>query len=185
MIYLTLGEISTYTSVAGITQQIINQASTIIDTFIGNIDKQQTNQVVNLSKKFKGKLNKIRTNVPLISVDQVQAISKSMFGISYEDYDASQLIVDEQGYFDFYPNDSIYLRVYGNRVSQLSVTYTYGYETAPEDLKLACGLLCQNLAKRGSFGAKSITDYDVQLTFLDDSIMTSDIRNILLKYRGV
>ena len=204
MIYLTLQEISTYTTISGITQQVINQASGLIDTFVGTLDKKQKVEVINVNNRssgltmanmsigglatgrtLKGKLSQVRTNVPLVSIDTLRGVYKTMFGTTYETLATSDFYVDDQGHFSYYPSLGLNSIIYGATPVALEVTYTYGYTDAPEDLKLACGLICQNLARRGSFGAKSIQDFDVSLTFADDSIITSDIRSILMKYRGV
>ena len=200
MKYLTLNEASTYCTISGITQQIIDQASGLIDTYVASLDKKQkveviqanTRSVSSLStgnlptaKAIKGKLSQVRANVPLVTVDLLRGVYKTMFGTTYETLSAVDFYVDDQGRFTYYPSMGINSIIYGASPIALEVTYTYGYTTPPEDLKLACGLICQNLARRGSFGAKSIQDFDVSLTFLDDSIITSDIRSILMRYRGV
>lgn len=205
MKYLTLNEVSTYCTISGITQQIIDQASGLIDTFVGSIDKKQKVEVIqsnnrsvgrlsmsNLSigglstgRTIKGKLSQVRTNVPLVTIDSLRGVYKTMFGTTYETLATTDFYVDDQGHFTYYPSAGLNAIIYGATPVALEVTYTYGFTTPPEDLKLACSLICQNLARRGSFGAKSIQDFDVSLTFLDDSIITSDIRSILMRYRGV
>jgi hypothetical protein len=197
MIYLTLNEATAYCTISGVTQQIINQASGLIDTYVGSLDKKQKTEVVQANNKsinrlsvatgraIKGKLSQVRTNVPLVTVDALRGVYKTMFGTTYETLSTTDFYVDDQGHFTYYPSIGLNSIIYGASPIALEVTYTYGYTTPPEDLKLACSLICQNLARRGSFGAKSIQDFDVSLTFLDDSIITTDIRSILMRYRGV
>ena len=200
MKYLTLNEVSTYCTISGITQQIIDQASGLIDTFVGSLDKKQKVEVIQANTRsvsglsigslptaraIKGKLSQVRTNVPLVTVDSLRGVYKTMFGTTYETLSTADFYVDDQGRFTYYPSMGLNSIIYGASPIALEVTYTYGYTTPPEDLKLACSLICQNLARRGSFGAKSIQDFDVSLTFLDDSIITSDIRSILMRYRGI
>lgn len=195
MIYLTLAEINDYCTIAGISQQIINQASGLMDIVVGPLDKKQKTETIQVNnrsmynptilKPIKGRLSQLRANVPLVSVDLLRGVYRSAFGISYDSLETADFYVDEQGYFTYYPSMGLNSIIYGGLPTALEVTYTYGYDAAPEDLKLACGLICQNLARRGSFGAKSIQDFDVSLSFQDDSIITSDIRSILMKYRGV
>ena len=200
MKYLTLNEVSTYCTISGITQQIIDQASGLIDTFVGSLDKKQKVEVIQANTRsvsrlsmgnlptartIKGKLSQVRTNVPLVTIDLLRGVYKTMFGTTYETLSTTDFYVDDQGRFTYYPSMGLNSIIYGASPIALEVTYTYGYTTPPEDLKLACSLICQNLARRGSFGAKSIQDFDVSLTFLDDSIITSDIRSILMRYRGI
>lgn len=200
MKYLTLNEVSTYCTISGITQQIIDQASGLIDTFVGSLDKKQKVEVIQANTRsvsrlsmgnlptartIKGKLSQVRTNVPLVTIDLLRGVYKTMFGTTYETLATTDFYVDDQGRFTYYPSIGLNSIIYGASPIALEVTYTYGYTTPPEDLKLACSLICQNLARRGSFGAKSIQDFDVSLTFLDDSIITSDIRSILMRYRGI
>lgn len=186
MIFLTQSEVPKYCTVDVISDAVISQANLMVNSYLGNIGKQQQkNERISLNRNNRGKLSKIKENIPLISIDEVKSVIRTPFGMSSDVLDTSGVYVDNYGYFEFYQETGINQMIFGGNYDSLQITYTYGYETPPEELKVACALIAQNIAKRGTFGAKSITDFDVQLQFLDDSIITSDIRMILNKYRGV
>lgn len=185
MIYLDASEVATYCTMP-IEQTVLTQANLIVESYIGDIGQQQkVNERIVLNRSNRSKLSKIKDNVPLISVDEVTAQTRTPFGISNEAIDVSNVVVDNYGYLTYYPGSSMMQQMFGGTTKEILVTYTYGWSTIPSDIKFATGVIAQNIAKRGTFGNKSIVDFDVQLQFLDDSVVTSDVRLVLQKYRGV
>jgi hypothetical protein len=185
MIILTQSELSAYTS-ATIDDTVLNQANILINSYVGDIGKQQvSDERISLSGYAKPKLSKVKEYIPLVSVDILKTQLRTPFGLTTETIDTSRVYVDSFGYVDYYPDCGLGQMIFGGTPQTLLVTYTYGYTTAPDDLKLACAIIAQNIAKRGTFGANRVTDFDVTLQFLDDSIITSDVRRVLNKYRGV
>lgn len=185
MIYLTLADVPNYCSVS-VDQVALTQANIIIETYLGDIGEQQkVDEKVSLNRSNKGKLQKIKDNIPLVSIDSVKGQVRTPFGISEDDISTTNVDVDPYGYLVYYPGCGLNQMIFGGNINTLLVTYTYGYSEPPEDLKFACAAIAMNIAKRGTYGFKGLTDFDVQLQFLDDSIITSDIRMILNKYRGV
>lgn len=185
MIYLKPEEVAAY-CVFSIDPVMLTQANQLVTTYIGDISKQQaTNEQVLLNRNNKGKLQKVKEFIPLVSVDSVKTQCVTPFGISLDNTDASSVAIDPYGYLTYYMGLGINPLAYGRKVNSLLVTYTFGYDVIPEDIKVATGIIAQNIAKRGTFGATNITDFDVQLGFLNDSIITSDVIVVLNKYRGV
>lgn len=184
MIYLDISEVAVYCTIP-IDETVLTQANLIVASYIGDIEKQSTTERLRLNRNNRGKLSKIKDSVPLVSVDNITVQTRTAFGISNEAIDVNNVTVDNFGYLTYYQGASLMQQMFRGIANEISVTYTYGYDVAPNDLKLATGVIAQNIAKRGTFGNKSITDFDVQLQFLDDSVVTSDIRVILNKYRGV
>ena len=50
---------------------------------------------------------------------------------------------------------------------------------------MATAVIANTLVKRSLDGLKQLTDYDMTFVWTDDSIIGSDIREILMKYIGV
>lgn len=185
MIILTMEELATYCSPIGITQQILNQANSIVNSQIGDIfNKEIVDEPVKISqKKLTGKLSKISQVSPLIQINAVKAVTRSPFGMSTENIDIGSIYVNEYGYLEYFGYGGMCQTIFTANPYELLVSYTCGLQDVPEELKMACAGIAQAIAKRGMSGLKSLTDYDVQLAWTDDSIITYDIRQILLKYR--
>ena len=186
MIYLTESEINSYTSIPNVTMNEVNYASLLVDTYIGDISARQIVETVDLNRKNKGKLKNIKSNVPLVSIDEVNAITRNPFDPTpqYEPLNANSIDVDNLGYFQFYGYSTSNTRIFNLNISKLQIKYTVGFEEAPEELKICVGAIASNAKKRGIGGnEKTVSDLDVRLEFLNDSLINSDIRQILNKYR--
>jgi len=55
----------------------------------------------------------------------------------------------------------------------------------PDELKMVTSVIASSLVKRKMDGLKQLTDYDMTFVWTDDSIISSDLRTILMKYKGV
>jgi hypothetical protein len=131
---------------------------------------------------MRGKLK----NTPIVSVDSAIAFRLTgEFGVIQETIQISDFWVDtEYGYFTYVPSNSLNYAIYGNQPDTLEVTYTVGYETVPEKIKVACAMLAQNIKQKSSFaGEKEISSIDYRVAMTDDSFFTSDIRLLLSEYR--
>lgn len=184
MAYLTEAEIPAYCStVRGVTIGMVEDATTLINAYVGGeIGVRQVSETIKLNRKKRGKLK----YSPIVSVDIVKAVVFGPFGGSTEDISNTSILLDAQmdGYFTF-DTSTIGFMVYGVAPSQLQVTYTVGYDPIPEDVKRVCGWLAQNLKQKGGFmGEKALSNLDFNITFMDDSLFTSDIRRVLSKYKG-
>ena len=185
MIFITKDEIVNYTTTP-IDDVILTQSNAMLTSLVGEIGKKSTtNERMEFGKYRHPKLKNVRSHIPLISVDKVQTVTRTPFGIEKETVDTSDVYVDEMGYVDYLQPSSLALMIFGTPPSELLIDYTWGWETVPEDLKFAAAALAQNLSKRGTSGLTSLTDFDVKLAFVNDSIVTSDIRVIIARYKGV
>ena len=93
--------------------------------------------------------------------------------------------VDIYGYLTYYGVCGLSQQIFGYNPRQLLVSYTYGYDIIPDELKMATAVIASTLVKRSLDGLKQLTDYDMTFVWTDDSIIGSDIREILIKYIGV
>ena len=75
--------------------------------------------------------------------------------------------------------------IFHSKPSALLVSYTYGYAVVPDELKMVTSVIASSLVKRKMDGLKQLTDYDMTFVWTDDSIVSSDLRTILMKYKGV
>lgn len=185
MIYLTTNEINSYCNIPGVDDNIVAYASVLIDTDIGDISSQQYTRTISFNKKGVGKLPNIRKHLPLISIDSVQIVSRTPFGQSVEEVPTTNIIADEYGHVQYIGGNSFSTLLFGSVPTQVVVKYTAGYASPPEALKRACGMIAMNIRKRGFDGMTAINDIDVRLDFVNDSVITSDIRQILNQYKDV
>jgi hypothetical protein len=181
MIYLQASEINTYCNIPGVDENIVAYASTLIDSYIGDPEAKQYVEQITPNKKNRGKLK----HLPIASINTLEAISKTPFGITYETLSVNDIYVDEYGYFEYIPGNSLNTLMFGVMPKALKITYTAGYASPPEDLKRACAMIAMQAKKRGFDPLKSISDLDVKLEFTQNSVITDDVRLILNKYKGV
>lgn len=169
-----------------ITDQTLLSANVMLESYLGDITKQSTKgEHIHLMHFRHARLKHIHNLLPLVSIDKVMTMTKTPFGISKEEVNVDSVYVDDYGYVSFIGQPSLAMMIYGAKPTDIIVDYTWGYETVPSDLKFACAAIAQNLAKRGTYGLKSLTDFDVKLAFVDDSIITNDIRMVIDKYKDV
>ncbi len=183
MIFLTETEIPLYCEIPGITSNMVANASALIECYIGDISEKPKTETIVLNRKNKGKLKYVPNELTAVSV-----IYRTPFGISEESIDISSITVDDYGYFELYGCTSVNQMIFGSRPSQLKISYTYGYaeDAIPDDLKRCCAAIAQNIKKRGwGSNEKVLSDLDIRLELTNDSLINSDIRQILNKYRGV
>jgi len=185
MVFLDISEVNHYCSVPGVTEKEITIASRLIEVYIGkDLSLVTKEEIVTLNKKRKGKLK----HTPIVSIDSVEGIFKNPFGNSSEQLETSSISVDsDYGYFEFHGNNkSMNCIVFSAYANQLKITYTSGYKTPPEDLKVACGALAGNIKKRGGLdNMNSWTTIDERIVLTDDSVFSTDIRMLCQRYRGV
>jgi hypothetical protein len=185
MAYLTSDEIVTYTSIPGITMADVTIASGLIDAYKGRsfISKSYT-ETVKLKKKnrqYKGKLE----HYPRISIDSIVAEVCSPFGGTVEQtYDSTCLSFDDDEfeYFTFVPQVSAQNIFPQIPPEYIKVTYKAGYEVIPEPLKIACGLICDNVKQNGGYRSfKSRQDFDMQVAFSEkeDPVMSSTVLRLI------
>jgi hypothetical protein len=184
MAYLIESEITTYCTIPGITMNDIENASLAIDGYKGmSFYSTQHTETAKLLKRrtpygniLKGKLK----HIPRISVVEVKAKTIGIFG-GLEDttYDPNCLIFDEDDlqYFTFIEPQNIKPTI---PPQQLVITYTAGYETIPDSLKRITGLIADSIKRNGGFNNwKARSDFDMQIQFSEQGILTNDIKRMI------
>ena len=178
--YLTEQELLPYQNIMDdLTMEDAQMASSLIDGYLGrSFSLLQFTDRIKL-RKGRGKLG----HSPVVSVDKVVSVSRSMFGKVKSELSPEVIDLDPEmdGYFTF-ENDSSDLTamVFNSVPEMLLVTYTSGFKEYPQRLKDACGMLACNIRQAKSFaGAKQLTSLDFQVLMTDDSFFTSDIKLLL------
>ena len=182
MIFLTDVEISSYTTVPGVSTQHVRLASSLIEAYLGkSLDISTATQVLTLNKKNKGHFD----NLPVVALVSGVVTTRTPVGISETPIDVeTEILMDDYGYFEYYPKPSVFYSLFGSVPSRIKLTYRYGYEKTPEPLKEACGILADTIKKRGMGGEKEISDItEMRIVLTDDSVFTSDVRLLCSKYR--
>lgn len=183
--FLSMDEFNTFSN-NPMTEQTLLNANLILESYIGDITEQSTTgEMVKLGRFKHPKLKHVHNMVPLISVDRVISVTRTPFGVTKEEIDKESIYVDELGYIKFFGHPSLAMMIYGSRPTELIIDYTWGYKEIPMELKFACAAIAQNISKRGTYGLKSLTDFDVKLAFVDDSIITNDLRMVINKYKDI
>ena len=185
MIYLTEAEIPEYCGLfSGVTLDHVEAASVLIDAYKGcSFEQQKHVEKVDLnykrsSQETRGKLE----HFPRIEVISVLAKTQTPFGDERIELDTHCLDFDddESFYFTFVMPRQLMFR---SIPKSLVVTYTSGYDTPPEAVKRACGILAGNIQQMGGvLRWKSRDDYDIKVTLGNEGIFSSEVKAIL---RGV
>jgi len=184
MIFLTDLEIPSYTTVPGVSSQQIRLASKLIESYLGkSLDVSSATQTFTPNKKNKGRFD----NTPVTSITSGVVTARTPVGISETPIDVvNEILLDDYGYFEYYPIPTFFNDVFGSIPNRIKLSYTYGYESPPEQLKEACGILADTIKKRGMGGEKEISDItEMRIVLTDDSVFTSDVRLLCSKYREI
>ena len=195
--YLTETEIVKYTKLPGLTMNEVEQASTIIDSYIGrsfspteHIEQSKLSKKNNgYGKVYKGRLR----HLPRINILQVSAMVPSYFGgLQQANYEADSLWFDDDEFEYFTFMQSATLNTQTSIVNQsifatptpsiITVKYTSGYEVIPEEIKRACGMIMDAVKSNGGTVAwKSRQDFDMTIVLRDseDPILTNAVIRLL------
>jgi len=199
--YLTIDEVTTYCNSPGLTADDINEASVIIDSYIGrSFGSTEHTESVKLSKKntgygkaLKGKLR----HFPRIEVTEVSAMVPSYFGgLQQTTYDPTCLWFDDDEfeYFMFMSQTTggmglttVNPAIFSSPApSVVTVKYTTGFSVIPEAIKRACGQIMDAIkANGGTTVWKSRQDFDMTILLSDkeDSIVSNGIIKLLNSVR--
>jgi hypothetical protein len=194
--YLTEDEIVKYTKSPGLTMGDVEQASTIIDSYIGrSLGVIAHTESVKLTKKnsqygkaYKGKLR----HLPRVEVTEVSAMVPSYFGgLVKAEYDKGSLWFDDEDfeYFTFMQTSTsaqssiVPQNIFGTPTpSTITVKYSSGYTVIPDEIKRACGMVMDAVKSNGGTVAwKSRTDFDMSCVLRDneDPILTNTVIRLL------
>lgn len=188
--YLTKEEIATYcTAQAGVEESDVIIASELIDGYIGRgFSETEHSETVVVNERSRGKLN----CYPVISIVSAKELSITPLGINKINVDVNSIVLDAEndGYFYYIgkPNPFACMSMYDccntRRKKKLEVTYKYGFESVPDDIKIVTAMLAQNIRQFSSFaGIKKLDTLDYTVEMANPSFFTNDMRVILDKYR--
>lgn len=72
---------------------------------------------------------------------------------------------------------------FGSVYAELEISYTSGWEVIPETVKVACGLLINQLTSNSNSNVKSKKDFDFSIEYFGNSMFTPEIADLLIEYR--
>lgn len=192
MQYLTEEEIPIFCTLqAGVEVSDVIIASSLIDGYVGySFEPKECKETVKINHKHRGKLN----NIPVIDITKVDEIYRSPIGKSIRQVNIENIDLDieNNGYFTYYSQVNPFAMIISDncniplehRQHILEITYQYGYEEIPDDIKIVCAMLAQNIRGLNSFaGIKKLNTLDYTVEMANPSFFTQDMRLILDKYR--
>lgn len=121
---------------------------------------------------------------PVIEVVSIQGraaqgIMGNYFGIpSFETIDSSNVDIDKSigtvlcGQSPF-----------GSSFVDLEIEYTSGWETIPEKVKVACGILVSQLATNQNSNVKTKKDFDFSIEYFGNNMITPEVVDLLTEYK--
>lgn len=71
---------------------------------------------------------------------------------------------------------------FGAAYSEIEVTYTSGWKTIPEKVKVACGMLVGLLASNPNSNVKTKKDFDFSIEYFSRSLITPEISDLLSEF---
>lgn len=71
---------------------------------------------------------------------------------------------------------------FGLAYAELEVTYTSGWETIPDKVKVACGLIIGQLVANPNSNVKSKKDFDYSIEYFGNNMITPEIADLLSEY---
>lgn len=185
--YLTTDEINEYCGTIPVIESQVLFASAIIDAYIGgnNFTQKQVTEK-NLKSNKKG-IIKLKYS-PIISIGKVELCVPNGFAYTATvSVPIDYINFDESGYVFMPMNGDMAVtayNLYGVSPRSCNITYTYGYQDVPDQVKLACAMISMNIAQQGGFAnIQSVTTLDARYALTDPSVFTNDIRAILAEFR--
>lgn len=189
--YLTDDEIPEYCDLLPVTHQQVIFASGIIDAFVGLRNGKSKFQLQEATEKHlrpnrRGVINLKYS--PVVSIEEISLCIPNSFA-----YTTTVPICPEDVQFD--ESGYIYLpthhrlpvtpnNLYGRSPVGINISYLYGYEEIPQNVKLACAMIAMNISQQGGFAnIQSATNLDARYSLTDPSVFTDDIRRMLVAYR--
>lgn len=186
--YLELNEIDEYATIIPFDETHVRFASTMIDAYIGTNDGKskfsQNRAIEVVHPNRKGIL--ILKNDPVLEIESIQGIHTR---------DVNEVGVEIEPYlYDFDGSKYVYLLNNTDRMSYskiflrgaryYKVTYKYGYDGIPEEVKTACAMLAMNISQVSTFTAlDSMTTLDARFSLADPNLFTNEIKSLLSRYR--
>lgn len=181
--YLTEEEILMYcTRIDSVTMEDVVIASSLIDSYCGSFEVRPRSEMVRLKEKrtpYGTRLFGRLKHTPVANITSVKSIIQNVFGRSEEDVSVSSVYMEDYGYFT-YIDKGFNARLFGRKPMELYVEYESGYREYPEQLKVACAILAQNIVQYGGFLSwQSKKDIDYSITLADPNVFTKEIKLML------
>lgn len=181
--YLTEEEILMYcTRIDSVTMEDVVIASSLIDSYCGSFEVRTRSEMVRLKEKrtpYGTRLFGRLKHTPVTNITSVKSIIQNVFGRSEEDVSVSSVYMEDYGYFT-YVDKGFNARLFGRKPMELYVEYESGYREYPEQLKVACAILAQNIVQYGGFLSwQSKKDIDYSITLADPNVFTREIKLML------
>lgn len=120
---------------------------------------------------------------PVVSIDEIKGraaygLHGNFFGVpGFETVDPVSIDVDKQiGTVICGGN------LFGTPYTELEITYSSGWETIPEKVKVACGLLVAQIATNPNSNVKSKKDFDYSIEYFGGGMINPEIADLLSEY---
>lgn len=186
--YLEPNEIEEYSSIIPFDETHVQFASTMIDAYVGTNggkSKFTTNTATEIvTPTRKGLL--ILKNDPVVEIESIQ-------GMSTRDINSDGVLIEPYMY-DFDGSKYVYLvgnssyttysKIFLRNARYYKVTYKYGFDEIPNEVKTACAMLAMNISQVSTFTAlDSMTTLDARFSLADPNLFTNEIKSLLSRYR--
>lgn len=73
--------------------------------------------------------------------------------------------------------------LFGAPYTELEVTYTSGWTTIPDNVKVACGMIIDQLVHASNPNVKAKKDFDSSIEYFGNSLISPEIASLLSEYR--
>nr|DAD61109.1 MAG TPA: hypothetical protein [Caudoviricetes sp.]DAE86415.1 MAG TPA: hypothetical protein [Caudoviricetes sp.] len=186
--YLEPFEMEEYGAIIPFDETHVKFASTMIDAYIGTnngkskFTSNTTTEVIKPTRK--GLL--ILKNDPVIDIVSIQGVTTRDVhedGVEIEpylyDFDGSKYV-----YLSNNSANMTYSKIFLRNARYYKVTYKYGFDEIPEEVKTACAMLAMNISQVSTFTAlDSMTTLDARFSLADPNLFTNEIKSLLSRYR--
>lgn len=187
--YITTADTDYVAAGVVLTPALILQASAAIDAYCGrSIEVKSYTERIRLSDAFPHRSSYPAGHVtyaPVVEIvsakgrPKINAITGIFFGApGFEDIpDLSIVDMDRRiGSFQMSSNP------FGVPYAEIEITYRSGWETIPEEVKVACDMMINQIVSRPNADVKSKKDFDFSVEYFSSGRMTPDIASLLSDY---
>lgn len=188
MNYLTVEELSGYAPdaqlISGKEANLIKRASLMIDTYC---HRPEGLGVVSYTEQITLTSNGSHLSYfPIVALTEVKArwsrSNDPMYGVlgtpEWQDITLSEVELNTPGRYFFLP-----VSIYNAYYDEAKITYTAGYSTIPEDVKVACGIILTMMSMRVNPSARNEKiPNGLSITYDNDSFITSEVDNLLSRH---
>lgn len=178
--YLTVDETEYFPSGSIPSDSLIKRASAIIDGYCKrSISVSTYTERIHLTNG-RGHLS----YYPVVNVDEVKGRAEygltggNFFGVpGFETVELLSIDVDKQIGTIFCGGN-----LFGTPYAELEVTYSSGWETVPDKVKIACGLLVGQLVNNPNSNVKSKKDLDFSIEYFGGGMINPEIADLLSEF---